>query len=109
MATQFDILLPLTKPIIPLGMLVATGQVWSGIITSLGSSHVLRNYLPKMNYETHHLVCFLFGFFHTILGVSAQSIEGQANRNEQQQNNVKLTWEWGMKDMVSILNMVTIG
>lgn len=70
MATQFDILLPLTKPIIPLCMLITTGQVWNGIVTSLGSSYVLRNYIPKMNYETHHLVCFLFGFAHTILGVT---------------------------------------
>jgi len=72
--TQFDLLLPLTKPIIPLAMLVLTGQVWYGVISSLCISSILRNWVPRLNYETHHLICFIFGFVHTILGVSAHQV-----------------------------------
>ncbi len=73
-ATQFDLLLPLTKPIVPLFMLVSTGQVWSGIMSSMVISQVLRSWVPKLNYETHHVICFAFGFVHTLLGVSAGEV-----------------------------------
>ncbi|CAD7958247.1 unnamed protein product [Amoebophrya sp. A120] len=105
-ATQFDILLPLTKPIIPLLMLICTGQVWNGIISSIVISQFLRSCVPQLNYETHHLLCLVFGFLHTMLGVSPEQVEAHADK----ENAVLLLqWNWGFKDMVSILNMVMLG
>lgn len=86
---QFDILLILTKPVwsprllgtspllkvIPLCMLVALGQVWNGLFSSLFIGHALRKWVPQMSYEAHHLLCALFGTLHTLLGVSASKLE----------------------------------
>jgi len=105
-ATQFDLLLPLTKPIIPLLMLICTGQVWSGIWTSMIVSQILRSWVPKFNYETHHLISFIFGFLHTLLGVSASQVEQHA---ESGASRLMLQWEWSFKDLVSIVNMIMIG
>ena len=44
-AIQFRFLLTMTKPVIPLLMLVITGTVWSGIMTSMVTGHVLRSYV----------------------------------------------------------------
>ena len=68
---KMDLLLPLTKPVIPLVMLLASGQVWSGLVPSLVVMHVMRKFVPEMNYETQHLLCFVFGFLHTLLGITA--------------------------------------
>lgn len=108
-ATQFDLLLPLTKPIIPLLMLVFTGQIWSGIVTSLLITQVLRSWVPRLNYETHHLICFAFGFLHTILGVNANEVEQSAASGAGGDGNIRLKWEWGFKDMVAIVNMIMCG
>ncbi|CAD7967111.1 unnamed protein product [Amoebophrya sp. A25] len=105
-ATQFDLLLPLTKPIIPLLMLVCTGQVWSGLLSSIFVSQFLRSFVPQMNYETHHLLCFAFGFLHTLLGLDVGQVEAHADK----ENAVLLLqWTWGLKDMVSICNMIMFG
>ena len=44
-AIQFRFLLTMTKPVIPLLMLVITGTVWSGSMTSMVTGHVLRSYV----------------------------------------------------------------
>lgn len=93
-ATQFDLLLPLTKPIIPLVMLICTGQVWSGIMSSLIISQILRSWVPKMNYETHHTLCWIFGFIHTMLQVSEHDVQSHA---EKETGNLLLRWEWSFK------------
>ena len=55
-AVQFDLLLILTKPVIPLFMLIALGQVWNGLFSSLVVGHALRRWVPRMSYEAHHLL-----------------------------------------------------
>ena len=40
---QFDFLITLTKPVIPLVMLLATGQVFSGAVVHMGIGWSLRN------------------------------------------------------------------
>jgi hypothetical protein len=39
---QFDYLLTLTKPILPLLMLLTTGQVYNGLVASMATGYVLR-------------------------------------------------------------------
>merc|ERR1740117_172000 len=63
-AVQFDLLLILTKPIIPLFMLIAVGQVWNGLFSSLIIGHVLRKWVPQMSYEAHHIFVGMIGMTH---------------------------------------------
>jgi hypothetical protein len=67
-----DYLLTLTKPVIPLLMLVATGQVFNGLISSLAVGHVLRNWVPDIKAEWLHVFLVVFGALHTLLGSSAE-------------------------------------
>jgi len=105
-AVQFDVLLVLTKPIIPLLFLVAIGQVWNGIFSSLFIGHILRK-VPDMSYESHHLLCAFFGSVHTLLGVSSNQVEDFAAREGK--NILQLKWEWDYRDHLSVLNMVLLG
>eukprot|EP00913_Durusdinium_trenchii_P034533 g32306.t1 len=98
-AMQFDILLILTKPVIPLCMLVALGQVWNGLFSSLFIGHALRKWVPQMSYEAHHLLCALFGTLHTLLGVSASKLEDYANRE-----GSKI-----YQDVLSVMHMCQLG
>eukprot|EP00928_Gymnodinium_smaydae_P014665 TRINITY_DN153_c0_g1_i1.p1 TRINITY_DN153_c0_g1~~TRINITY_DN153_c0_g1_i1.p1 ORF type:complete len:687 (+),score=179.97 TRINITY_DN153_c0_g1_i1:82-2142(+) len=106
-AAQFDLLLILTKPIIPLAMLLCTGQVWSGLISSLIVGHALRRWVPQMSFEAHHLLCSFFGIVHTLLGVSASQVEDYANREGA--NVLHLTWSWSHKDVLCIMHMAMLG
>lgn len=106
-AVQFDMLLILTKPIIPLLMLIAMGQVWNGLFSSLVVGHVLRKWVPQMSYEAHHLVVMFFGVMHTLLGVSAHSIEEHANREGAKM--LQLAWSWSFKDVLCIMHMCLLG
>ncbi|CAK8988079.1 unnamed protein product [Durusdinium trenchii] len=106
-AMQFDILLILTKPVIPLCMLVALGQVWNGLFSSLFIGHALRKWVPQMSYEAHHLLCALFGTLHTLLGVSASKLEDYANREGSKV--LHLAWAWSFKDVLSVMHMCQLG
>jgi len=106
-AMQFDILLILTKPVIPLIMLVALGQVWNGLFSSLFIGHALRKWVPQMSYEAHHLLCALFGTLHTLLGVSASKLEDYANREGSK--ILHLAWAWSFKDVLSVMHMCQLG
>lgn len=103
---QFDLLLVLTKPIIPLVFLIAIGQVWNGIFSSLFIGHILRK-VPDMSYEAHHLLCVFFGSVHTLLGVSSHQVEDFAAREGTKM--LQLKWEWDYRDHLSVLNMVLLG
>lgn len=106
-AVQFDLLLLLTKPIIPLFMLIAMGQVWNGLFSSLFIGHALRRWVPQMSYEAHHLLCSFFGAVHTLLGVSAQQVEDYANREGKKV--LHLAWSWSFKDVMSVMHMCLLG
>jgi len=106
-AVQFDLLLILTKPIIPLIMLIASGQVWNGLFSSLFIGHALRKWVPQMGYEAHHLLCMFFGSMHTLLGVSASQVEDYANREGAKV--LQLAWTWSFKDVLAIMHMCLLG
>lgn len=106
-AVQFDLLLILTKPIIPLCTLITTGQVWNGVVSSLVIGHALRKWVPQMSHEAHHLLCSLFGALHTLLGVSAAQVEDYANREGMSVLN--LSWSWSYKDILAVMHMCTLG
>jgi len=106
-AMQFDILLILTKPVIPLIMLIASGQVWNGLFSSLFIGHALRKWVPQMSYEAHHLLCALFGTLHTYLGVSASKLEDYASREGSK--ILHLAWTWSFKDVLSVMHMCQLG
>merc|ERR1740117_749042 len=107
-AVQFDLLLILTKPIIPLIMLICTGQVWNGLFSSLIVGHALRKWVPQMSYEAHHLLCMFFGAAHTLLGVSAGQVEDHAAKDTS--NKVlRLAWAWSFKDVLCALHMCLLG
>jgi hypothetical protein len=106
-AVQFDLLLILTKPIIPLIMLISLGQVWNGIFSSLFIGHALRRWVPQMSYEAHHLLCAFFGSVHTLLGVSATQVEEFANRDEMKV--LALAWNWSFKDVLCVMHMCLLG
>lgn len=106
-AVQFDLLLILTKPIIPLFMLIAVGQVWNGLFSSLFIGHALRKWVPQMSYEAHHLLCMFFGSVHTLLGVSAQQVEEYANREGKKV--LHLAWTWSFKDVLCVMHMCLLG
>lgn len=106
-AAQFDLLLILTKPVIPLIMLISLGQVWNSLWSSLVIGHALRRWVPQMSYEAHHLLCSFFGVMHTLLGVSASQVEDYANREHQKV--LHLAWSWSFKDILSVLHMCQLG
>jgi hypothetical protein len=100
-------LLILTKPVIPLFMLISLGQVLNGLMSSLFIGHALRKWVPKMSCETHHLLCCFFGAVHTLLGVSAQQVEEFSNRGDRQV--LHLAWSWSLKDVMAVMNMCLLG
>eukprot|EP00930_Biecheleria_cincta_P007053 TRINITY_DN108196_c0_g1_i1.p1 TRINITY_DN108196_c0_g1~~TRINITY_DN108196_c0_g1_i1.p1 ORF type:complete len:684 (-),score=127.37 TRINITY_DN108196_c0_g1_i1:20-2038(-) len=106
-AVQFDLLLILTKPVIPLIMLISLGQVWNGLISSMIVSHLLRKWVPQMSYEAHHLLCTFFGAVHTLLGVTASQVEDYANSDTRKV--LHLAWSWSLKDVLSVMHMCQLG
>lgn len=106
-AVQFDLLLIITKPVIPLFMLIALGQVWNGLFSSLFIGHALRRWVPQMSYETHHLLCAFFGIMHTLLAVSAQQVEDYANASGLK--ILHLVWSWSFKDVLTVMHMAMLG
>jgi len=104
---QFDLLLVLTKPVIPLFMLVALGQVWNGLFSSLIIGHALRRWVPQMSHEAQHLLCSFFGAVHTLLSCSPQQVEDYANRDGRKV--LHLAWAWSFKDVLSVMNMTLLG
>lgn len=101
---QVEMLIVLTKPVLPLLMVVCTGQVWSGLITSTLMWEVMRK-IPSFHYETLHLFCVLFGFLHTWIGVTPDEIENRAGGAA----NQRLLWEWNFRDCVFILFLIMAG
>jgi len=95
----------LTKPLLPLLMVVTTGQTWNPLLTSMMIGQVLRK-IPSMKYEYLHVMCFWFGFLHTWLGVTTEEVEQQAGRDY---GVLRLHWEWGFRDCASAAFMILIG
>mmetsp|Transcript_28850 Transcript_28850/g.66489 ORF Transcript_28850/g.66489 Transcript_28850/m.66489 type:complete len:653 (+) Transcript_28850:121-2079(+) len=104
-AVQFDTLLVLTKPIIPLLTLLALGQVWNGFICSVVIGKALHSWVPKMSHEAHHILCVFFGATHTILGVSALHAEEMANAAA----TMHLRWTWSFRDVMAVMHMGLLG
>eukprot|EP00929_Paragymnodinium_shiwhaense_P053733 TRINITY_DN26913_c0_g1_i1.p1 TRINITY_DN26913_c0_g1~~TRINITY_DN26913_c0_g1_i1.p1 ORF type:complete len:714 (+),score=207.01 TRINITY_DN26913_c0_g1_i1:132-2273(+) len=105
-AVQFDVLLILTKPIIPLAMLISLGQVFNGLFSSMFVGWVLRSWLPTMGFETHHLLVSFFGMAHTLLGVTASQVEDHAQREGAL---LHLKWAWSFKDVLCVMHMALLG
>mmetsp|Transcript_41358 Transcript_41358/g.95818 ORF Transcript_41358/g.95818 Transcript_41358/m.95818 type:complete len:676 (-) Transcript_41358:199-2226(-) len=106
-AVQFDFLLIITKPVIPLFMLIALGQVWNGLLSSIVIGHALKRWVPQMSHEAHHLLCVGFGALHTMLGVSAKQVEDHANSTGT--SVLHLAWSWGYKDILAVMHMCMLG
>ena len=98
----------MTKPVIPLLMLVITETVWSGIMTSMVTGHVLRSYIPQMKHYMLHISLLILGFMHTLLGVRAFQVEQHAE-NASADSNLLLQWHWGFNDVIQVANIATIG
>jgi high-affinity Fe2+/Pb2+ permease len=47
-AIKFEFVLTLTKNIVPLLMVLATGQVFNGLMASMAIGYFIRNYIPEM-------------------------------------------------------------
>lgn len=109
LAVKIDFLLPLTKPLVPLAMLILTGQVWSGMISSILIVQSLKRFVPNLNYETQHMVAFFFGFVHTFVGVTAMQVEQHAEMAANEENVLKLQWQWEAKDIAMVVNMAVLG
>ena len=107
-AIQFDFLLIITKNVLPFLSLIAFGQVFNGLISSLAIGYVLRNYAPRFSSRGLHLFCVLFGLLHTMLGVSGMHIENHAEKAAADDLLV-LSWEWDFRDMLAIINLVDMG
>eukprot|EP00941_MAST-03F_sp_MAST-3F-sp1_P003332 g3332.t1 len=108
-AMQFDILLTLSKPVIPLVTLVFTGFTLNGLMSSLLIGHALRNWVAKFKYnDTIHFILFLCGAAHTILGVRADAIHNYAD-NAAETDVLRLEWQWGLKDAVTLANLALLG
>lgn len=102
---QVELLVILTKPILPLVMVVAFGQVWSGFLMSIVMWEAYRR-VPAMFYEYHHFLCMMFGFIHTWIGVTANEVERQA---ESEAALYRLQWEWNYRDLIMVLFMCLVG
>jgi hypothetical protein len=103
---KFEFLLTLTKPVVPLAMLVATGTVYNGLIPSMIIGHTIREWVPAFTCETLYCVVFFFGVVHTYIGVS----EGQiAFAAEQNSAFIPLAWEYSFRDVVSVANLAMLG
>lgn len=105
-AVQFDVLLILTKPIIPLIMLISMGQVFNGLFSSIIIGHLLRQWVPTMGHETHHLLVSVFGMAHTLLGVTASQVEDHAAKEGAL---LHLKWAWSFKDVLCVMHMALLG
>merc|ERR1712137_315802 len=51
-----------------------------GLITSFFIGYALRQWVPQMSSEAHHLLCVCSGVLHTLLGVSQQEFENHSVR-----------------------------
>jgi len=102
---QTEILIVMTKPILPLIMVILTGQVWSGLVISTLMWEVMRK-VPNMYYETLHLMCVFFGFIHTWIGVTPDEVEGRASAGTSHQ---RLLWEWNYRDCIFLVFIVMTG
>eukprot|EP00397_Hematodinium_sp_SG-2012_P001888 GEMP01001893.1.p1 GENE.GEMP01001893.1~~GEMP01001893.1.p1 ORF type:complete len:703 (+),score=97.82 GEMP01001893.1:211-2319(+) len=102
---QVELLVVLTKPILPLLMVVMFEQVWSGIVTSMLMWEFYRR-IPSLFYEYHHLLCMIFGFLHSWIGVTASEVERLAGNDNSVQ---RLLWEWSYRDCLMIIILCLCG
>lgn len=102
---QVEMMVILTKPILPLVMVVMFGQVWSGLFMSVVMWEAYRR-IPTFFYEYHHLLCMMFGFIHTWIGVTASEVERQA---ENEHGVQRLLWEWSYRDCIMVLFLCLTG
>jgi hypothetical protein len=101
-AIQFELLLSTTKYVIPLVALVATGQVFNGIWSSMATAQILHR-VPAMRPEMHHLVLVLVGLFHSVLCASKSQLE------EMQDGSLQLQWQWSVRDVLAVANVMALG
>ena len=103
-AVQNDFVLSITKPIIPLALLITTGENMSGFWSSLVIMSFLQR-IPKMRAANLHLALFFFGVVHTFLEASAvRRVETSAGDTQ-----VVLKWQWGLSDVLLASNLVLMG
>eukprot|EP00658_Telonema_sp_P-2_P042597 TRINITY_DN3060_c0_g1_i8.p1 TRINITY_DN3060_c0_g1~~TRINITY_DN3060_c0_g1_i8.p1 ORF type:complete len:647 (+),score=148.16 TRINITY_DN3060_c0_g1_i8:57-1997(+) len=103
---QFDLLLTLTKPVIPLIMLLATGSVFKSGMSHLIIGYGLRSLVPSLSQEALHLIAFLSGIFHSLLGASTGQIEAMSDGIPR---GLMLAWKVSFHDVFAVLNMAMLG
>jgi hypothetical protein len=103
-AVQNDFVLSITKPIIPLALLIATGENISGFWFSVSIMYLLQR-IPKMGARVLRLALFCFGLVHTFLEASAvRQVETSAGDIQ-----VVLKWQWSLSDVLLSANLVLMG
>lgn len=103
-AVQGDFVLSVTKPVIPLALLIATGENMNGFWSSLVIMSFLQR-LPKIGADALHLGVFFFGVVHTFLEASAVHRMETAAGDMQ----VVLKWQWTLSDVLLAANLVLVG
>jgi hypothetical protein len=105
-AIKFDFVLTLTKNVLPLIMVVTTGQVFNGLVVSMVIGWIIRNKVPEMSAETLHFWLLIAGYFHTVLGMKGTHIEESAELGA---TSITLEWQWSWKDVLALANVVQLG
>ena len=104
-AIKFEFVLTLTKNVLPLLMVVATGEVYNGLIVSMIIGWLIRNQVPDMSMETLHFWLLIAGYFHTVLGMKGTQIE----QSHELGQVITLEWQWTWKDVLALANVVQMG
>jgi len=99
---QFELLLSTTKYVIPLATLVATGQAFNGLWSSMITAQVL-NKIPPMRPESQHVLLLVVGALHTLLCASKSQL------NEAPAGVLQLQWTWSANDVLAVANIMMLG
>jgi len=99
---QFELLLSTTKYVIPLAALVATGQAFNGLWSSMITAQLLSR-LPTLRPEWQHVLILLVGAAHTLL------CAGKAQLNEAPAGVLQLQWTWSPHDVLAVVNIMVLG
>jgi hypothetical protein len=98
---RFELLLALSKPIVPLACLIATGEPLQGVVSSIVVSQILHR-IPELKPETQHVLVLLAGLGHSFL--ATQQLHGH-----KEVEFVHLFWSWSLRDVVLLCILMILG
>ena len=104
-AMQFDLVFSTTKYVIPLVALVATGQVFNGLWSSMITAQLLHK-LPAMRPELHHVLIIVAGALHTLLCAGKSQLTELENKGD---GLLQLQWQWSVRDVLAVANVMALG